>query len=165
MNVYMKIKNSMLTFLLEQMGAKIHRIRGIVCYVEFNIDSIKVKYMYHLNKKNKYFLERISPYNIGIGQFEKEQDVIDTIKVDISKFKNAKNSNKFNKFIDTGKDFSNIVKSFEDIYLNYNVSKYDLQDIRDNIEKLKEKLNEVSNTSNLVYDENTKTIEDNLTEK
>lgn len=71
------------------MGAKIHRITGIVCYVEFTIDSVKIKYMYHLDK-NKYFLERISPYNVTIGQFEKEEDVINTIKIDISKFENAK---------------------------------------------------------------------------
>lgn len=152
----MKVKNSMLTFLLEQMGAKIHRITGIVCYVEFTIDSIKIKYMYHLDKKNKYFLERISPYNVTIGQFEKEDDVINTIKVDISKFQNAKNSNKFNKFITTGKDFVDIAKSFEDLYLHYNVSKYDLADIQQNIENLKQKLEEVSVKADMVYDKPSK---------
>lgn len=153
MDNYTKVKNSMLTFLLEQMGAKIHRITGIVCYVEFTIDSVNIKYMYHLDKKNKYFLERISPYNVSIGQFEKEEDVINTIKRDISKFENAKNSNKFNKFITTGKDFVSIVKSFEDLYLHYNVSKYDLADIQKNIENLKQKLDEVSTKADVVYRE------------
>ncbi len=73
-------------------------------------DKIHVSFK---NKKNKYFLERISPYNVTIGQFEKEEDVINTIKIDISKFENAKNSNKFNKFINTGKDFVDIVKSLK----------------------------------------------------
>ncbi len=55
MDNYMEVKNSMLTFLLEQMGAKIHRITGIVCYAEFTIDSVKIKYMYHLDKKINIF--------------------------------------------------------------------------------------------------------------
>ncbi|MBD5639351.1 hypothetical protein HYI18_12270 [Clostridium botulinum] len=160
MDNYMKVKNSMLTFLLEQMGAKIHRITGIVCYVEFTIHSVIIKYMYHLDKKNKYFLERISPYNVAIGQFEKEEDVINTIKIDISKFENAKNSNKFNKFINTGKDFVDTVKSFEDLYLHYNVSKYDLADIQQNIESLKEKLEEVSIKADMVYDKPAEITED-----
>ncbi|EKN43418.1 hypothetical protein CFSAN001627_00650, partial [Clostridium botulinum CFSAN001627] len=80
---------------------------------------------------------------------------------DISKFENAKNSNKFNKFINTGKDFVDIVKSFENLYLHYNVSKYDLADIQQNIDSLKEKLEQVSNKADPVYDKSTKIIKNN----
>ncbi|NEZ46473.1 hypothetical protein FDF74_04490 [Clostridium niameyense] len=144
MDNFMKVQNSMLIFRLEQLGAKIHRVSDIICYVDFDIDSTVVKYMYHIDKNNKYFLERISPYNVAIDKFDNEEDVIKVIKVDIAKFKNAKNSNKFTRFIDTSKEFDDIVKSFENIYLHYNVSKYDLSDLDEHINAIKEKLEEIS---------------------
>lgn len=151
MDNYLKVKNSMLSFELEQLGGKIHNANGIICYVDFDINSTKIKYMYHIDKNNKYFLERISPYNVAINEFDNEQYVVNAIKIEIDKFKNATNSNKFKKFIDTNKEFSNIVKSFEDLYLHYNISKYDLQEIQNNVLNIKKKLEEISVNNEIVY--------------
>ncbi|AEB75566.1 hypothetical protein CbC4_0886 [Clostridium botulinum BKT015925] len=86
-----------------------------------------------------------------IATFENEEDIINTIKEDIFKFKNARNSNKFSRFIETNKDLVKIAKSFEDIYLHYNVSKYDLNDIDEQMAKFKDKLNNIIQQNEIVY--------------
>ncbi|KGM96385.1 hypothetical protein Z968_06620 [Clostridium novyi A str. 4552] len=151
MDKYMSVQESMLKCQLELLGAKVYKMKGSIRYVEFCIDSIKFKYIYHVNRKNKYFLERICPYSMPIATFEKEEEIIKIIKDDIAKFRNARNSNKFERFITTNKNLVKIAKSFEDIYLHYNVSKYDLNDIDEEMQKIESKLNKIIKENEIVY--------------
>lgn len=151
MDKYISIQESMLKLQLEQLGAEIHKMKGSMCYVLLTIGGIKFKYLYHINRKNKYCLQRISPYNIPIATFDTEEEIIDTIKTDINKFNNANNSKKFQDFIETNRSLLDISKSFEDAYLHYNISKYDLKDINDEILNIKNKLNHIINNSQIVY--------------
>ncbi|KEI07400.1 hypothetical protein [Clostridium botulinum] len=151
MDKYLSVQESMLKCQLELLGATVYKMKGSIRYVDFCIDSIKFKYIYHINRKNMYFLERICPYSMPIATFENEEDIINTIKEDIFKFKNARNSNKFSRFIETNKDLIKIAKSFEDIYLHYNVSKYDLNDIDEQMAKIKDKLNNIIQQNEVVY--------------
>ncbi|KGN03584.1 hypothetical protein Z969_01070 [Clostridium novyi A str. 4570] len=151
MDKYMSVQESMLKCQLELLGAKVYKMKGSIRYVEFCIDSIKFKYFYHVNRKNLYCLERICPYSMPIATFEKEEQVIKIIKDDIAKFRNARNSNKFERFINTNKNLVKIAKSFEDIYLHYNVSKYDLNDIDTEMEKIESKLNKIIKENEVVY--------------
>lgn len=152
----MSVQESMLKCQLELLGATVYKMKGSIRYVDFLIDSIKFKYIYHINRKNKYLLERISPYSMPIATFNTEEDIINTIKEDISKFKNAHNSNKFERFIETNKNFIKIAKSFEDIYLHYNVSKYDLNDIDMKLEEINNKLTYIIEKDEVVYHYNNK---------
>ncbi|EDS76633.1 hypothetical protein [Clostridium massiliodielmoense] len=151
MDKYMSVQESMLKCQLELLGAKVYKMKGSIRYVEFCIDSIKFKYIYHVNRKNKYFLERICPYSMPIATFEKEEEIIKIIKDDIAKFRNARNSNKFERFINTNKNLVKIAKSFEDIYLHYNVSKYDLNDIDVEMQKIESKLNKIIKENEIVF--------------
>ncbi|MCY6482841.1 hypothetical protein OW763_00545 [Clostridium aestuarii] len=149
---YMSVKDSMLKFQLEQLGAEVCNIKGPLCYIKFTIDDTKFRYLYHINRKNKYFLERISPYSMPIANFNSEENIVNSIKTDIDKFKNAKNSKKFEEFISTNKNLVHIAKTFEKIYLHYNVSKYDLKDINAEIYNIKNKLESIIKTNEVVYD-------------
>ncbi len=72
---------------LKRLGARVLDIQGIMFYVKFKINGTKISYVYHLNKDNTFFLERIKPYTCAIGDYDSEEDVIDTIRVDIKQFK------------------------------------------------------------------------------
>ncbi|MTI66228.1 MAG: hypothetical protein FH753_06450 [Firmicutes bacterium] len=122
-----------------QMGARVHVMNSILCYVSFDIEGTEVSYVYNVNKKNKYFLERIEPYPEPAGTFKSVEDLIETIKIDIEQFKNAKKSNVFPKFVEINKRLNNTIRQFEDLYLYYNVP-------RESIEKIRKNLDEIENT-------------------
>ena len=86
---------------LRYIGATdIRKIHGILYFIEFEIDDkLKVSYTYNINAKNKYYLQRIKPYPIPEGVFEKEYEVVSFIEKDIKKFTNAKKSNNFDLFL------------------------------------------------------------------
>lgn len=152
MNKYISVKESMLKFQLEQLGATVFTVKGNLCYVKFTLADVKFKYLYHINRKGKFFLERIAPYSMPIAAFNSEEEIINTIKLDINKFKNLENSKKFDHFISLDKDLVQISKAFEKIYLHYNISKHDLKDLDDEILTLKNKLGAIIQSSELVLD-------------
>ncbi|WP_425446132.1 hypothetical protein [Dethiothermospora halolimnae] len=131
---------------LKQLGAKLEVVNSLMCYVTFDLDGIEISYVYNVNRKNQYFLERIKPYSEPAGTFESEQDVIDTIKTDIEQFKNAKKCKVFDLFININKELNKTVREFEDLYLYYNIPhehadaiKSKLLDVQDLIFEAKKK--------------------------
>ena len=74
---------------LLQLGAKVQQIDSKMCYVEFSIEGYKLEYVYNINNKNEYFLERIKPYPLPLKIFKSEKDVIDIIKIDMEQYRNA----------------------------------------------------------------------------
>ncbi|MBB6217114.1 hypothetical protein HNQ80_003220 [Anaerosolibacter carboniphilus] len=136
---------------LRQMGAVVEDIRGIMHYVRFDIDGTAVKYVYHINKKGTYFLQRRSPYPLNVGTFESKEDVINIIQHDLAQMKNAKNSKKFDKFIEINKSLSSIMRNFEDLYLYYNVSRVQTEKIEETLQHLKDLIFETRDKSERVY--------------
>ncbi|MEW9122620.1 MAG: hypothetical protein AB2421_07890 [Thermotaleaceae bacterium] len=136
---------------LRQMGGEVEVIQGIMHYVSFNIDETPVKYVYHINKKGKFFLQRRSPYRVKVGTFETHEDVIQIIRQDLAQMKNAKKSKKFDKFIEISQSFNCLMRDFEELFLNYNVSHVQTSKIEDSIHQLKDLINETKNISKPVY--------------
>ncbi len=149
--IFMGVEQDMHYIKLKQMGAKVEVIRGIMHYVQFDIEGTKVKYVYHINKKGRYFLERATPYPLNVGTYESQEDVIETIKHDIAQIRNAKNSKKFQKFIDINKKVSEILRNFEDLYLYYNVSRTQAEKIGANIDELQKLILETKDMSERIY--------------
>jgi hypothetical protein len=119
--------------------------------VKYQLDDYKITYMYHINNDNTYFLERIRPYVVPAGDFKTEEEVVESIKTDIEQFKNAKKSKNFQSFIDVDVELSKTVRTFDDLFLYYNISKEDTLLINDEINKIKSLLKEVKNRSKRVY--------------
>lgn len=136
---------------LRQLGAKVISIQGIMFYIKFKIKDTKISYMYHVKTDNTYYLERIKPYFMSIGDYQSEEDVIDIIKIDLEQFKNAMNSKNFNEFIEVDKNIAKLVRYFEDLYLYYNVSKDDLGTIKDEVGFILDKIIEIKDRSKRVY--------------
>ncbi len=120
-------------------------------YVKFKLKGTKISYVYHLNKDNTFFLERIKPYTCAIGDYESEEEVVDTIREDIKQFKNAMNSSNFESFIEVDQHISKLVRLFEDLYLYYNVEKDDLTMVNQEINKVLDIINDVQERSERVY--------------
>jgi len=136
---------------LERMGAKVIDVHGTMYMVKFLIKDIKINYIYHINPDNTFFLERTKPYVIPMGDFETEEDILEIIKIDFEQFKIAMHSSNFKEFIEIDTSITNLVRTFEDLFLYYNVSKKDLDEIRSKTEQVLEKIHEAKNSSKRVY--------------
>lgn len=106
---------------LVQMGGKVTQINGKLCYVQFDIGGILVEYVYNINSKGQFFLERIKPYPLPVKAYEDESRVIEIIDIDLEQFRQASKSHNMPKFIQLGQMFNDTAKRFEDLFLYYNV--------------------------------------------
>ncbi|EOD00395.1 hypothetical protein [Caldisalinibacter kiritimatiensis] len=151
MRKYISAEANMHEMKLEQMGAKVEVINSLMCYVTFDLEGTEISYVYNLNKKNNYFLERVEPYPQPAGTFKSIEDVIETIKIDIEQFKNAKRCKVFDLFIETNKAMTNVSRNFEDLYLYYNVPHEYTEQIKSKINEIKELIDEAKQNSERVY--------------
>ncbi|WIF94281.1 hypothetical protein [Caminicella sporogenes] len=136
---------------LKKLGAKVISVQGIMIYVKFKIKNIKLEYLYHINPDSTYFLERIKPYVMAVGNFNTEEDIIDIIKIDLEQFKNAMNSKNFKDFIEVDDKISKLVRYFEDLYLYYNISKEDLKLLKDEVNTILNTIIDIKDRSKRVY--------------
>lgn len=137
---------------LKKLGARVLDIQGIMFYVKFVLnDNIKLSYIYHLNPDNTYFLERIKPYSMAIGEYDNEEDIVDTIRVDLEQFKNAMNSKNFVNFIEIDNKIAKLVRIFEDLYLYYNIESEDLDKLKDGVYNVLEIIKNIQSHSERVY--------------
>ena len=128
---------------LEQMGAKVKVINSKLCYINFYLEGIHIKYIYNINKNGNYFLERIKPYQMPVKECRDEADVVEVISIDVEQFRNAANSHHVQEFIKTSETINNIQKKFEDLYLYYNISTECMEDL---VRKLDEFDKAIDNT-------------------
>ena len=145
------IRHEMCKDELKSLGAKIIDIEGIMFLVKFKLDDYKLTYAYNLNEDNTYYLERVKPYFLSIGNYESEEEIVDVIKVDMEQFKNAMHSSNFSQFIEIDNHLSQLVRLFEDLYLYYNINKEDLAALDDSVDGILENIKAIMKKSSRVY--------------
>lgn len=145
------IRHQMCIEELKKFGAKVISIQGIMIYVKYKIKDTKLEYIYHINPDNTYFLERIKPYVMAVGDFATEEDIVDIIKIDIEQFENAMNSKNFKDFIEVDEKISKLVRYFEDLYLYYNIPKEDLNLLKNEVDTILNSIIDIKNKSKRVY--------------
>ena len=138
-------------FKLRQMGADVYVVNSKMCYVLFMVGRHEVSYVYNINTKGRYFLERIKPYPLPLREFESEADVIEVIEIDLEQFKNASNSHNIDTFIDINKRFNMSLKKFEDLFLYFNVSKETADQIQEHLDDIDNLIEETKSTANRIY--------------
>lgn len=132
---------------LKQMGAEVQTIHGILSYVKIMIGTVEVFYAYNLNAKDKFFLQRITPYPLGAGVFSTQKQVLNYIKHDIEQFKNANNSKVFHKFIEVNYRTHRTSHELEDLFLNYNVPAEKMREIEGYLDHISNVIDELKQTS------------------
>jgi hypothetical protein len=140
---------------LMQLGATVTKINSKTVYVQFDLEGLQLEYVYNLNAKGKFFLERIKPYPLPIKVYDAETDIVEVIEIDVDQFSKAVKSHNIDSFIAVNLKLNELLKKFEDLFLYYNVSseKFELihsklDDIRKEIEITKE------NSTRLYYRKN-----------
>lgn len=139
------------TMKFQQMGAKVQEINSKLCYVNFDISGFKIQYVYNVNKKGNYFLERIKPYPMAIKEFESEQDVVDIIEVDIEQFRNAIKSHNIDGFINISRSLNKTLKKFEDLFLYYNIPGIEIENIIGKLEEFEREIDSLESKSERLY--------------
>lgn len=139
------------TMRLRQMGADVKVINSKMCFVIFSLSEFEVAYCYNVNKKGKYFLERIKPYPLALREFEKEQDVIDIIEIDLEQFKNASQSHNIDEFIEINNRLNTSLRKFEDLFLYYNVPKEEMDIILDSLKQIDAEIDKTKETAERLY--------------
>ncbi|WP_207736355.1 hypothetical protein [Fusibacter ferrireducens] len=136
---------------LRQMGADVQVINSKMCFVVFPLEEFDVAYCYNVNKKGKYFLERIKPYPLALREFDKEQDAIDIIEIDLEQFKNAVKSHNIEAFIEINKRLNETLMKFEDLFLYYNVPKEETNFILERLDQIDDEIKKTKETATRVY--------------
>ncbi|MGB8451593.1 MAG: hypothetical protein WCD89_04605 [Anaerocolumna sp.] len=132
--------------LLTQLGAKVKSIHGLLCYVRFNINDTEIFYIYNINAKDQYYLQKVLPYPVGAGVFTKPSEIVEYIKNDIKFYKNASKSSVFGDFINTNVELHQIVHKLENTFMNYNVPSGKMKEISKELEHINEILDGVKDT-------------------
>lgn len=151
MRKIIKAKEIHQTMKLRQMGADVEVINSKLCYVKFKINNIDLAYVYNINKKNEYFLERIKPYPLPLKAFKSEEDIVETIAIDVEQFKNVSSSKNVDDFIDFLKQMKLAVNKFEDLILYYNVCKDDVKAFKNILNTLNNKIDDSKAQSERLY--------------
>jgi hypothetical protein len=148
---YLNVEASEHEMRLVQMGAKVEQVNSKMCYIKFMVENVPVEYVYNLNKKNRYFLERIKPYPLPVRSFDAESDIVDLIEVDIKQFKSAVKSKNIDCFVGISKELNNTIKKFEDLFLYYNVPTMKAEAIMKKIQEIQDEITKTKDTSERVF--------------
>ena len=108
---------------LRQLGAaKIREFSSHMHIVDFVLENgLEVSYVFNITKNDKYFLQRMKPYAIPHGKFSNDKEIVEFIKEDITKFRNASHSSNFKKFLEISEKGNDLVYTMESLFLNHNV--------------------------------------------
>lgn len=132
---------------LLQMGAQVKTIEGMVCFVRFDIDGTELFYVYNINAKKQYYLQKVLPYPVGAGIFSNPADVVAYIRRDLALFRNAAKSRTFSCFLETNTKIHKVLHKVEDTFLNYNVPIEEMKRISDVLDAVDAKLSEIRRDS------------------
>jgi len=136
---------------LYDLNCDVVSVAGSMYIVKYHLNQVTLSYAYHENKNGSYFLERIKPYIMPAGDFQNELAVVDAIEIDIEQFKNAEKSSHFSEFIEDDKILTGIVRSFEDLFLYYNIESNDLESLKSEINNVHNLIFEIKNKSSRVF--------------
>ncbi len=136
---------------LIEFGGQVMDVSDKMTYVAFNLGETTVAYIYSVTPEDDFHFERAKPYVMDIGSYQTENEIVDIIKNDIKQFKNAMKSSHFGQFIEVDRHIAETVRTFEDLYLYYNIEDDALAIISNEVQRLKEQIFAIKNASERVY--------------
>lgn len=127
---------------LRQMGASnITFVNSNMYIVDFKLEKgLLVSYVFNITRGDKYFLQRMRPYAMVQGKYANTAEIAEFIENDLSRFRNAEHSSNFDKFIEISKKGAEFAEALENLFLNYNVDKDEMERMDEKLDKLLEHL-------------------------
>lgn len=132
---------------LTLLGANVTSLHGIISFIRFDFDQTELFYVYNVNAKNQYFLQMVKPYPAAAGVFSQPKEIVQYIKNDIKRFKNASNSNVFGEFVAVNQNLYDSAQEIKDVFMTYNVPKDKMLKIKEKVGEISGLLDEVKSTS------------------
>ena len=148
---FLRAKLSTQEMRLKQMGAKIEVINSFLCYIRFEVNNLKIKYVYNLNRKGQYFLERVTPYPQSVGTFDSEKDVVESIRIDIDQMKQLGKSSHFKELLSMNSDIRFLAKRLDSICLYYDIKSNDIELLKSKLGELNAAFDDIRGHSERVY--------------
>ena len=133
------VSGDIIDFSLKQLGAKISKFNSQMHLVEFDInEKCLVSYIFTITREDKFYLQRLKPYPLWEEKYASVDEIVKFIEKDIAKFRNAANSNNFDKFIEIAQSSVFISQYLENLFLNYNIDREMLDNIEVGIKEIME---------------------------
>lgn len=134
-------KGDSIEIILRQIGAtQITKVKGYLYFIKFKIGDLDINYTYNINHKNQYFLQRIEPYPLGKGVFSNEFEIVSFIKKDLTKFRNARKLDNFDKFLELNNIITSLTTDIETLFLNYDISTLDINQLEESLDIFSKKI-------------------------
>ena len=156
---YIDIQKNMHLIKLQQLGANVEVIEGVMHFIRFEVEDTTIKYVYHINDKGFYFLQRRAPYPLNFGTYSSQDNVIQVIQDDIAQMRNAKRSKKFEEFIAINQAITSTASDFENLFLYYNVPGTEARKIEKKMAEFRELLQETKKISKRINFDDTSFFE------
>lgn len=132
-------------------GAHVDSIDGVQYHISFEMQGdYRLSFVYHVNTNRDYFLQRVSPYPHAHGRFYDEKDVVDFIKTDVIKFRNAEKSSNYSCFVESTQKVQVITSAMEELFLNHNVDCQKLNKIDTALQTILDEISRFSDTTELI---------------
>ncbi|MCD6434844.1 MAG: hypothetical protein J7L15_00420, partial [Clostridiales bacterium] len=106
---------------------------------------------YNINKKGKYFLQRVKPYARALRTFDNEEDLVRIIEIDYEQFINMMNSKNSEQFFELLKTMTNLVSKVEDAILYYNIPRDEIELLKDSMIEIESEIDKIKIESERVY--------------
>ena len=158
-----KVASDMIDMMMKQLGAT--SIKNMPAYInvyEFEVNGqLAIKYMLDLRRDHAMYLRRVNPYPMLLGKFYGEADVVEFIRRDISKFKNASKTDKFSKFLELADNLTQFNREIEQLFLNRKVPTAAFEEFSEEMEHIRATIEQIARDCPMLYDDE-RLIEDGI---
>ena len=158
-----KVASDMIDMMMKQLGAtSIKNMPAHINVYEFEISGqLAIKYMLDLRRDHAMYLRRVNPYPMLLGKFYGETDVVEFIRRDISKFKNASKTDKFSKFLELADNLTQFNREIEQLFLNRKVPTAAFEEFSEEMEHIRATIEQIARDCPMLYDDE-RLIEDGI---
>lgn len=143
------ISNDMINIVLRQMGAATIKTKPAhITIAKFELgEDFRITYLYEIKENEGVYLQRVDPYPMMMGKLYNEEDIVSLVKKDLNKFKSAKNSTNFKKFLDVANHVANVEKKIENLFMFNNVSAENLDKIDHEMDNIHTLIDQIASES------------------
>ena len=158
-----KVASDMIDMMMKQLGAtSIKNMPAHINVYEVEVNGqLAIKYMLDLRRDHAMYLRRVNPYPMLLGKFYGETDVVEFIRRDISKFKNASKTDKFSKFLELADNLTQFNREIEQLFLNRKVPTAAFEEFSEEMEHIRATIEQIARDCPMLYDDE-RLIEDGI---
>lgn len=150
-----RVSSDMITMMAKQMGAV--SVKSNPAYINvyrFEVsEDLTLVYKVDLRRGKGMYLHRVGPYPMLLGKFYGETDLIEFMRRDLAKFRNAYASSKFDHFLDLTTSLTEFNRQIEQLFLNRKVPAAGLDELNEELKRVRGTIEQIASESPMLYDD------------